>query len=107
VKRLAAALPALPIAWLCSVCVATTGGTPEKNVPTAESRTASEAPASAEPTTENRPPSPTLTEGRSRQERLLFGKSYTWNDAGRLSAAADLVCHCDRSPAAANKLSTE
>jgi hypothetical protein len=79
-KRLAASLPALLIAWLCAACVATTGGSPEENIPTGENRTASAGPASAEPTTQSRPPSPTLTERQSRQEPLPFGKSYSWDD---------------------------
>jgi hypothetical protein len=80
VKRLAASLPALLIALLCSACGGTTGANPEKTVPTGENRTPSQGPASAEPTTQSPSPSPTLIERQSRQEPLPFGKSYSWDD---------------------------
>jgi hypothetical protein len=76
VKRLALGLLAVPIALLCSACVASTGGSPDANPPAVESRT-----PSSEPTVTTGTPSSEPTDGATPQrETLTFGKSHTWDD---------------------------
>jgi hypothetical protein len=76
-KRLVISLPALLAAWLCSACLASTGGslaeTPPAGVtfPTGVSRAPSSGlTPSSEPTASRKPDAKTLA----------FGKSYTWDD---------------------------
>jgi hypothetical protein len=80
VKRVAFSLLALVIAWLCSACLATTGGSPNDIPPTGGS------PHDIPATGENRPrssePTPTAT---PTQKTLAFGKSYTWHDGVRMT----------------------
>jgi hypothetical protein len=87
VRRLAVSLPALLIAWLCSACLASSGGSPEENRPPIQSPPASSqptienSPASSQPSVQNSPASSQPTpEPQPQQETLAFGKSRRWHD---------------------------
>jgi hypothetical protein len=81
VKRLAASLPALLIAWLCAACEAIPGGSLDANSPAGEY-----GPVFPEPTEEDLRPSVESTQkALQRQNALAFGKSYTWDDGVRLT----------------------
>lgn len=90
VKRLAASLPALLFAWLCSACATTTGDGLYRNRPPEENRSASAYPTRLSLPTSPTPtitdlPSPETTATRTRaQKTLAFGKSYTWDDGVRV-----------------------
>ena len=86
-RRLAASLLALMITWLCSACLASSGGSPAENRPTVENPPASSppivqnTPASSPPTVQNTPASSQPPHERQPQkETLAFGKSHRWND---------------------------
>jgi hypothetical protein len=88
----------LLISWLCSACLASSGGSPEENRPSVENPPASSqpsvenpptssqpslenSPASGQPTVENSPASSQPTpEPQPQQETLAFGKSHRWHD---------------------------
>jgi hypothetical protein len=87
VRRLAVSLPALLIAWLCSACLASSGGSPEENRPPIQNPPASSqpslenTPASGPPSLENTPASSQPTpEPQPQQETLPFGRSHRWHD---------------------------
>jgi hypothetical protein len=80
VKRLAASLPALLIAWLCAGCEPIPSGSLDANPPDQY------RPPLDAPTEEYLQPSrdPTKT-AQQRQNALAFGKSFTWDDGVRLT----------------------
>jgi hypothetical protein len=87
VRRLAVSLPALLIAWLCSACLASSGGSPEENRPPIQSPPASSqptienSPTSSQPSVQNSPASSQPTpEPQPQEETLAFGKSHRWRD---------------------------
>jgi len=83
VKRLALTVLALLITAPCCACLAPTGGNADYNPPPGEYRPPSSAPPSSVPPS-SAPPSSVPTEtGRSEQEALAFGESYTWDDGVR------------------------
>jgi hypothetical protein len=91
VKRLAANLPALLIALLCGACMATPGdglydNHPASDPPTSQPPASSAAPTPQTPAASPRPPSavPSNTP-LAEQERLQFGRSYTWDDGVTLT----------------------
>jgi hypothetical protein len=73
VKRLALTVLALLITALCCACLAPTGGNADYNPPPGEYRPPSSVPTESAPT----------ETGRSEQEALAFGESYTWDDGVR------------------------
>jgi hypothetical protein len=75
VKRLAFGVFALVITWLCSACLAPTGEGPSNTPATGESRQ-----RSSEPTQ-----SVTPRKATPQQEKLAFGKTYTWHDGVRMT----------------------
>jgi hypothetical protein len=85
VKRLAFSVLAVVIAWLCSACLATTGGGPNDIPPAAENRPQSSLPTPSVTPSSATPPSATASRAKPQQETLAFGKGYTWHDGVRMT----------------------
>ena len=79
---------ALVIAWLCSACLAATGGAPN-DIPSAGESSLRSTPVTATPPSATPPtatPSSATPSGRqSEQKTLAFGKNYAWHDGVRMT----------------------